>query len=86
MLVIVAAHPRRALELVKYQQIISKAVSKFKGMAWLSHDEQFRRRAAYDLNLTWDKIDLELWTVTFSGLAKPHCCVLQPVPPSRGLS
>ena len=86
MLVIVAAHPRRALELVKYQQIISKAVSKFKGMAWLSHDEQFRRRAAYDLNLPWDKIDLELWTVTFSGLAKPHCCVLQPVPPSRGLS
>ena len=75
MLVIVAAHPRRALELVKYQQIISKAVSKFKGMAWLSYDEQFRRRAAYDLNLPWDKIDLELWTVTFSGLAKPHCSV-----------
>ena len=75
MLVIVAVHPTRPLELLKYQQTISKAVSKFKGLAWLSYDEQFRRRAAYDLSKPRDKIDLELWTVTFSGLAKPHCSV-----------
>ena len=75
MLVIVAVHPSRALELLKYQQTISKAVTKFKGLAWLTYDEQFRRRAAYDLSKPWDKIDLELWTVTFSGLAKPHCSV-----------
>ena len=35
MLVIVAVHPSRALELLKYQQTISKAVTKFKGLAWL---------------------------------------------------
>ena len=75
MLVIVAVHPTRALELLKYLQTISKAVTKFKGLAWLTYDEQFRRRAAYDLSKPWDKIDLELWTVTFSGLAKPHCSV-----------
>ena len=75
MLVIVVAYPRRSLELIKYQQIISKAVTKFKGLAWLSYDEQFRRRAAFDLSIAWDTIDLELWTVTFSGLAKPHCSV-----------
>lgn len=75
MLVIVAVHPTRALELIKYQQTISKAVTKFKGLAWLTYDEQFRRRAAYDLSKAWDQIDLELWTVTFSGLAKPHCSV-----------
>ena len=75
MLVIVAVHPMRALELLKYEQTISKAVSKFKVLAWLIYDEQFRRRAAYDLSKPWDKIDLELWTVTFSGLAKPHCSV-----------
>jgi len=40
MLVIVAVHPTRGLELIKYQQIISKAVSKFKGLAWLTYDEQ----------------------------------------------
>ena len=75
MLVIVTVHPTRAAELIKYQQTISKAVTKFKGLAWLTYDEQFRRRAAYDLSKPWDKIDLELWTVTFSGLAKPHCSV-----------
>ena len=68
MLVIVAVHPSRASELIKYQQTISKAVTKFKGLAWLTYDEQFRRRAAYNLSIAWDKIDLELWTVTFSGL------------------
>ena len=75
MLVIVAMQPRRSIELIKYQQIISRAVSKFKGLAWLSYDEQFRCHAAYDLNIAWDSIALELWTVTFSGLAKPHCSV-----------
>ena len=72
---LVTAYPRRALELIKYQQIISRAVTKFKGLAWVSYDQQFRRRAAYDLSLSWDKVDLELWTVTFAGLAKPHCNV-----------
>ena len=75
MLILVNAYPRRALELIKYQQIISSAVAEFKGLAWLSYDQQFRRRAAYDLSLSWDKVDLELWTVTFVGLAKPHCNV-----------
>ena len=40
MLVIVAVHPTRALQLIKYQQVISWAVSKFKGLAWLTYDEQ----------------------------------------------
>ena len=75
MLLIVAVHPTRFLELIKYQQTISKAATKFKGLAWLTYDEQFRRRAANDLSKAWDKIDLELWTVTFSGLVKPHCSV-----------
>ena len=64
MLVIVAAFPRRALELLKYQQIISRAESKFKGLAWLAYDEQFCRYAASDLTRPWDLVDLELWMVT----------------------
>ena len=75
MLVLVNAYPRRALKLIKYQQIISRAVAKFKGLAWLSYDQLFCRRAAYDLSLSWNKVDLELRTVTFAGLAKPHCNV-----------
>ena len=58
MLVIIAAYPRQSLELIKYQQIISKAVTKFKGLAWLTYDEQFGRRAAYDLSILWDTIVL----------------------------
>ena len=46
MLVLVSSYPRRSLELLKYQQIISRAATKFKGLAFLSYDEQFRRRAA----------------------------------------
>ena len=75
MLVLVTAYPRRSLELLKYQQTISCAATKFKGLSWLTYDEQFRRRAATDLTINWGQIDLELWTVTFSGLAKPHCIV-----------
>ena len=73
MLTLVSHYPRRALELLKYQQIISRAESKFRGLTWLSYDEQFRHRAAQDLSLNWGLVDLELWTVTFSGQAKPHC-------------
>ena len=71
--VIVVAYHRRALELLKYQQIISRAESKFKGLAWLAYDKHFRRYSASDLTRPWDLVDLELWTVMFSGLAKPHC-------------
>lgn len=55
--------------------IIRCAVTKFKGLAWLSYDQQFPYRASSNLSLQWDKVDLELWTVTFSGLAKPHCSI-----------
>ena len=65
MLVIVAAYPRRSIELLKYQQIISRAETQFQGLAWVSCDEQFRRRAVNDLSLSWDQVDLELWTVLF---------------------
>ena len=80
MLVIVTAYPNLAVELIKYQQIISRAVTKFKGLAWYTYDEHFRRRAARHLTIAWDRIDIELWTVTFTGTAKPHCSMCsQPV-------
>ena len=39
MLVIIATYPRRALDLIKYQQIIGQAEFTFKGLAWLVYDE-----------------------------------------------
>ena len=79
MLVLVTAYPRRALELIKYQQIISRAVTKFKGLALVSNDQQFRRCAAYDLSLSWDKEDLELWT-DFCGSSQASLqCLFEPI-------
>ena len=72
MLVIVAAYPRRSIEQLKYQQIISREETQFQGLAWVSYDDQSsqgRKRPS----LSWDQVDLDLWTVLFSGLAKPHC-------------
>ena len=46
MIVLVSAYPRRTFELIKYQQIISRVVTKFKGLAWLSYDQQFCHWAA----------------------------------------
>jgi len=50
MLVIITIHPMHSLELFKFQQTISKAVTKFKGLAWLTYDEQLRHCAVYDLS------------------------------------
>ena len=74
-LVIVSSQPWQAPELFKYKQIISTAASEFQGTAFLAYDEQFLRQAANDLRISWDQVDIELCTVTFSGLAKPHCLV-----------
>ena len=51
-LVIVGSQPRRAAELCRYQQIISRAASKFQGTAFLAYDEHFRRQAANDLRIS----------------------------------
>ncbi|KAK3739388.1 hypothetical protein QZH41_006467 [Actinostola sp. cb2023] len=75
MSIIINTFPRRALEMVRYQAIICRGFATYKGFAWLTYDESFRRRAAHDRTIPWDRIDLELWTVTFAGLAKPHCTV-----------
>ena len=75
MLVLVTAYPRHSLELLKYQQTTSCVATKFKGLSWLTYDKQFWRRAASDLTINWGQVDLKLWTVMFSGLAKLHCIV-----------
>ena len=61
--------------MIWYQQIISTAITKFKGLAWLAYNEQFGRTASGDVSLRWDAVNLELSTITFYGLAKPHCPV-----------
>ena len=68
-LVIVGSHPRRSLELFKYQQIISRTASNSRvPLFWPT-------TMANDLRISWDQVDIELWTATFSGLAASLSCV-----------
>ena len=58
--VLVTAYPRRAVEFIKYLQIISKAEAKFRGLAWLHYDEQFRCHASQYLTLNFFQVKLSL--------------------------
>ncbi|XP_053140147.1 uncharacterized protein LOC128339766 isoform X2 [Hemicordylus capensis] len=64
--VIVQAQPARGPSLLKYMDIIHRAVSDFAGSAWICYDESFRMRAALDLSLPWDAQLQELWLVIMS--------------------
>ncbi|XP_053167389.1 uncharacterized protein LOC128351680 isoform X3 [Hemicordylus capensis] len=64
--VIVQAQPARAPSLLKYMDIIHRAVSDFAGSSWIRYDESFRMRAALDPTLPWDAPLQELWLVTMS--------------------
>ena len=59
MLVLVRAYLGRAVELIKYLQIISRKEAEFKGLSLLNYEEQFRRPAAHDLSLNWG---LVIWS------------------------
>ena len=77
MLVLVNAYPRRArLSLSNTSKLLAEQSLNLRVWPAGYHTtSSSRRQAAYDLSLSWDKVDLELWTVTFAGLAKPHCNV-----------
>ncbi|XP_053159419.1 uncharacterized protein LOC128347977 isoform X2 [Hemicordylus capensis] len=64
--VVIPAQPARALALVKYMDIIHRAVSDFAGNAWVRYDENFRMRAALDPSMPWDAPHLELWVLIMS--------------------
>ena len=49
----------------------------FKGLVFLTYNEQFHSKATKNLRISWDHLDLEFWMVTFSGLALSY--LLQPV-------
>ena len=68
MLVLVAAFPRRSVEMIRYQQIIGTAVTKFKGLAWLAYDEKFRRRVAKFLWGRWSSYRYQIYSRTLESV------------------
>ena len=59
MLVLVRAYLGRAVELIKYLQIISRTEAEFKGLTLLNYEEQFPRSATHNLSLNWG---LVIWS------------------------
>lgn len=51
MAVAVQMHPKKAGTLIKYMDIIYKALRDFGGQAWLFYDENFRLRVSHDPTL-----------------------------------
>ncbi|XP_053169074.1 protein diaphanous homolog 1-like isoform X1 [Hemicordylus capensis] len=64
--VIVQAQPARGPALLKYMDMIHRAVSDFAGSSWIRYDESFCMRAALDPSLPWDTPLQELWLVIMS--------------------
>lgn len=65
--------PQRAVEMFCYQEIIHSAHRKFAGLAWLSYDIDFRRKAASNPALNWGERDIQLYLLKFTGQAKSSC-------------
>ena len=63
MAVVLAAHPKRSLELLKYQTLICAAFAKYPAEACLEYDRCFRLQASKDSKLTWGKYkeDIFIW-------------------------
>ena len=53
-----------------YLNIIQSAHKKFLGLSWLAYDIDFRRRAARDPTLSWNKIHPQLYLEKFTGLSR----------------
>ena len=55
-------HPRKALEMLRYMDIVRLAYTKWGGMGWLAYDEQFRALVAV-YPKCWSIIDHNLWSL-----------------------
>lgn len=71
--VLLSAFPHLAVEMFVYLNIIQSAHQKFLGLSWLAYDIDFRRRAAQDRTLTWNKIHPQLYLEKFTGLSRSTC-------------
>ncbi len=69
---IVAKHqakhqPHRVQELMAYQSIIAKASLKYKWLAWVVYDQNFRAEVAGKADQLWAKVDPSIYAQCFMG-------------------
>jgi len=54
-------HPQRAVELVRYADLIRKFATMFGGSGWLNYDKDFRMMQSLDPNRSWAFYDADLF-------------------------
>ena len=64
--VVIALHPSRALEMLKYQTLITTAFRDYPAEACIDYDRRFRQLAAKDRTLAWDKYKEDIFVWCFS--------------------
>ena len=76
--IITSKYPEKSPHMFAYLRTIVKANQTFDGLAWVSYDSQFRRKAATLRSWDWGVIDSGLYNECFTGRAKAkvlcrHC-------------
>ena len=79
--ILLSANPKRALELIDYQCLITSANLQLPLSSWMSYDIRFRTLAASNPALSWDIRHPDLWLecLTISRISTsarwpcPHC-------------
>ena len=71
MSVYLEVHGSRAIEMLKYMDIIRGAAQQFGGKNWIIYDEQFRIKQARYPTKSWATIDSELW-LRVLAVPNPH--------------
>ena len=61
MSVYLEVHMNRAIEMLKYMDIVRSAANQFTGQGWRTYDIQFRLKQAMNPAHSWAQIDSELW-------------------------
>ena len=69
-------HPHRVQELIRYQTIICDFASQYNFAAWSQYDQMFRYQLAYNHDLSWYRIDDDLYNRYIRGATLRDLCYL----------
>ena len=67
-------HPQRAIELIKYTDVVRKLAQRFPGSGWVLYDKEFRLEQAIDPTRSWAHYDSDLF---LEKLAMPVFAIQQ---------
>ena len=66
-------HPRKAIQMIAYQDRIVAAAERYHFEGLYNYDRAFRLKLSHNPSLRWDSLDQELWALWCTLHAKPFC-------------